>query len=209
MWNGLVHLVERLHLLAVEDYESTFVAHRITIVGGGEDGDALAIVSDLVSHVFHLVRPNDVVQLVSLKEVLGDVGTCKLNRFKVPLSSADMKKLTELTSNTSLARRASLLRLRVRPEKLTHDSFFWRLSVPLHCSQVIDRDLVRREQPAVHHQHSVVQQMAQRQEVVHLREHVRHGGACGRKKLRSKWENKRSRDTQLYLAVTSPVNPYI
>lgn len=82
MRHRLVDLELGFHLLAVEDDESAFVAHRITIVGGGEDCDALSVVSNLVAHVLHLMRPNDIVQLVPLQEVLGHVGAFKSSRFE-------------------------------------------------------------------------------------------------------------------------------
>lgn len=83
-------------------------------------------------------------------------------------------ELTELASDATLRRRSAVLRLRVRPKQLAHDSLFWRLSVSLDGSQVIDRDLVGREETAVHDQNAVVQQMAERKEVVDLSEHIGH-----------------------------------
>lgn len=77
MRNGFVDLVLGFHLLAVQDDIGAFVAHRITIVGSGEDRDALSVVSNLVAHVLYLMRPNDVVQLVPLQEILGNVGAFK------------------------------------------------------------------------------------------------------------------------------------
>lgn len=174
MRHGFVDLVLRLHLLPVEDNEGAFVAHRITIVGSGEDSDALPVVSNLVSHVLHLMRPNDIVQFVPLQEVLGDVGAFKSSRFEKSSASELIAPLTKLASNTSLRRRSTVLRLWVRPKQLAHDAFFGRLSISLHSSQVVDGDLVGREEPAVHDQNAVVKKMAERKEVVDLGEHVGH-----------------------------------
>lgn len=174
MRHGFIDLVLGFHLLAVEDDISAFVAHRITIVGGGEDSDAFSVVSNLVAHVLHLMRPNDIVQLVPLQEVLGNVGAFKSSRYKKHLKAELIQQLTELASNATLRRRSTVLWLRIRPEQLAHDSFFWRLSISLDGSQVVNGDLVAREESAMHDQNAVVQQMAKRKEVVDLREHIGH-----------------------------------
>lgn len=174
MRHGFIDLVLRFHLLSVEDNEGAFVAHRITIVGSGEDSDALSVVSNLIAHVLHLMRPNDIVQFVPLQEVLGDVGAFKSSRFEKSSTTEFIAKLTELTSNTTLRRRSSVLRLWVRPKQLAHDAILGRLSVSLNSSQIVDGDLVGREESAVHDQNAVVEKMAKRKEVVDLREHIGH-----------------------------------
>jgi hypothetical protein len=75
MWNRFVDLVVRFHLLAVENDVGSLVAHGITIIWRRKDCDALAIVGDLIAHVFDFVRADDVVEFVSFEEVLGDIGT--------------------------------------------------------------------------------------------------------------------------------------
>lgn len=70
--------------------------------------------------------------------------------------------------------------LGIRPQQLAHDALLRRLSVPLDAPQVLDGDLVAREQAAVHHEHSAVEEMAERQKVVALCEHITHGIAVFR-----------------------------
>jgi len=77
MRNSLVSRKLGLHLLhrrPPDGDEGALVAHRIAVVGGGEDCDALAVVTDLVAFVFDLVAPDDIVETVRLQEVLGYVG---------------------------------------------------------------------------------------------------------------------------------------
>ena len=67
MWNGLVADELGRHFRVVgagKVDEGTLVPHGVAVVGCGEDGDALAVVADLVPVVLDLVAPHDVVQLV-------------------------------------------------------------------------------------------------------------------------------------------------
>ncbi len=121
MGHGLVGSKFGLHLLRgrpLEGDEGTLIAHGIAVVGSGEYCDAFAVVAHLVPLVLHLVTSDDVVHFVSVEEVLGDVGS-------------------ELATDPTLGRRASPHRLWIAPEKLTHDSILWRLTVSLRLSDIV------------------------------------------------------------------------
>ncbi len=76
MWNSLIRhqfgLGQALGRIvrAPDVDEGPLVAHGVTIIGGGEHCDALAIVADFIAGLFDLVAAHDVVQPVVVKETL-------------------------------------------------------------------------------------------------------------------------------------------
>jgi hypothetical protein len=134
MWNCFVNFIVWLHLLAVENDISTFVAHCITIVWRRKDCDALSIVSNFVAHVFDFVRANDVVEFVSLEEVFGDIGAFgvgkkeklvrkfdKISKKQLQnfINSAKFLRILQKLLGTVALNSRILLRFQESPTKLT------------------------------------------------------------------------------------------
>lgn len=64
----------RLHVVLVTKADQgALVAHLVTVVGGAEHGDALAIVLHDVAFILHLVGPHHQLQIIGAQEVLCDV----------------------------------------------------------------------------------------------------------------------------------------
>lgn len=61
-------------VLLAEADEGPLVAHLVAVVGSAENGDTLSVVLHHIPFVLHLMRAHDELQVVSAKEVLGDVG---------------------------------------------------------------------------------------------------------------------------------------
>lgn len=95
------------------------------VVGGREDGDTAATVRHLVAFGFDLVAADDVVELVFLQEGLRHVGpelaahTTLADRAPVLGGKGLRLCASPRSSHTSRTHRAHL-RLRVRPEQVTH-----------------------------------------------------------------------------------------
>jgi hypothetical protein len=64
----------RLHVVLVTKADQgALVAHLVTVVGGAEHRDALAIVLHDVAFILHLVGPHHQLQVIGAQEVLCDV----------------------------------------------------------------------------------------------------------------------------------------
>lgn len=121
MRDRLVRRELGLHLLrrrAPDGDEGSFVAHGVAVVGRGEDGDALAVVADLVAVVLDFVTADDVVEAVALEEVRGDVRT-------------------KLAADASFGRGPAAHGVRVAPQELAHNALFRRLPIPFSLSDVV------------------------------------------------------------------------
>jgi len=88
---------------------SALVAHLVAIIRRAEDGDELAVVLDLETFVFHLVRADDHAKVVGLEEVVGHIGS-------------------ETYSHSALGGRAAAWPLRVAPQHLCDIPAFRGLS---------------------------------------------------------------------------------
>ena len=76
MWYGFKRRKLGLHLLrarALQGDERPLVAHRVAVVGGGEHCDTLPVMAHFIPFVFHFVTSNNIVHVVGVQEVLGDV----------------------------------------------------------------------------------------------------------------------------------------
>lgn len=81
---------------------------------------------------------------------------------------------SELDAHTALRRSPTHLRLRIGPQQFAHQTIVRRLAIAFDAPQIVERHIVRAEQSTVHYQHLLVDAMAQRQPIVHLREHIGH-----------------------------------
>lgn len=153
----------------------------VPVVGRWEDGDALPWVGDLVTLSFDLVAADDVVQLVLLQEALRHVGAelaahaPLADRPSVLQETRRGRETSTLQVNgcwredwpeaAGLTREGhtwGLWRERPRrsvkrPSGLSRSAWIWsltwvwRLSISVDLPDVIQRDAVFAEQPAVHH----------------------------------------------------------
>lgn len=133
MGNSLVGRELRLHLLrrgASYGDEGSLVAHGVAVVGRREDGDALAVVTDLVTVVLDFVAADDVVEGVALEEVGSDVRA-------------------ELAADAALGRGPAAHRVWVTPQQLAHDALFRRLPVPFSLPNVVESHPVLKEQKRI------------------------------------------------------------
>jgi hypothetical protein len=77
---------------------------KLPVVGRAEDGDAFPVVIDGVALFLDFMASNDHVEIVGVQKVLGDIWP-------------------KLQANAAFRRRATKLRLRIRPQHLTHQSY--------------------------------------------------------------------------------------
>ena len=89
---------------------SALVLGAVAILGCGEDGDASAVVLDLVALHAYLVRADDGFETVVFAESLGDVGA-------------------KLETHTTLRRTSTRVGLWVRPKHLHHETTLTRLAL--------------------------------------------------------------------------------
>lgn len=115
--------------------------------------NAAAVVLDFVSVHSDFVTANNSLETVVLAEALGDIGS-------------------KLHTDTSLAGTASLLFLGIRPQHLHHETSLAGLSlvVSVQFADIIQGDLVVREETAVEDEVLVANQGSQRQGGETLRE---------------------------------------
>ncbi|KAF2826569.1 hypothetical protein CC86DRAFT_32240, partial [Ophiobolus disseminans] len=137
--------------------EGALVACAVAVVGRREDGDAAAVVLDLIAVHAHLVRPDDCVEAVVLAETLGDVGP-------------------ELQADAALAGPPAGRRLRICPEHLHHEPGLARLALleAVELAHVVERDLVVGEQAAVQDKVLLADERGERQHGEGLGEQLEH-----------------------------------
>ena len=133
----------------------SLIAHLIAIVRCGEDRDTFPVVTNFVSLVLNLVAPNDVLQLISVQEGAGDVGS-------------------ELYAYAALARGTSREALGIRPEEVTHDTRIRGLSVSVEGLDVFEENAILLEETSVSNEDTVVDDVAQWQPVEDFREEIGH-----------------------------------
>eukprot|EP01136_Pigoraptor_vietnamica_P006125 Opistho-1_new@38660 len=155
---GVRHAIEGrevgLHVGRHRD-ECALIAHLVAIVRRREHRQAPAVVHLLVALVLHLVAPHNVVETVEFAETLRDVGA-------------------KVNADAALAGRPARLRLRIRPQQLAHEAGLGGFPEAVDLANVIKGDVVGAEQSAVHHQHTLVDAMGQRQPVEHFVENRDH-----------------------------------
>lgn len=117
-----------LHIRFEAD-ESALVAHLVTVVGGGEYSNELAIGRHLITFVLHFMRSDNNVEAVEIQKALGDV------RAKGDADAA-------------LGRAPAVLVLRVAPEHFGHEARI-RLALAVDLVDVGNGDAVLGEEAAV------------------------------------------------------------
>lgn len=125
---------------------SALVLRHVAVLGRREDGDALSVVLLLVTVHANLVTADDGLQTVLVAETLGNVGT-------------------KLHANTALAGAATRERLRICPEHLHHETSLTGLLllVTVELADVVERDIVVREETAVEDEELLANQRGERE----------------------------------------------
>lgn len=139
--------LRELQLVVGTDVDvSALVLRHIAVLGRREDGDALSVVLLLVTVHANLVTADDGLQTVLVAETLGNVGT-------------------ELHANTALARAATRERLGICPEHFHHETSLTGLLllVTVELADVVERDVVVREETAVEDKELLANQRGERE----------------------------------------------